>query len=122
MEDLPSWVPDWSNLRRASCFSLAKPSVPSAERATNFSHYCYRALGYCCLGFDFTADNALHVSGIRFDDIAQVGKSYLDLGRIGEEFGRTIRDWQTLGIGEDDRRAEYPYLPFKPRNTRNLAM
>ncbi len=96
---LPSWVPDWSNLKESSCFSLANPTVPSALRASVINHYYYRASGTRRAKFSITPDLGLRVKGIRFDSVSRTGTPLL--GLPGPTLERVIPDWKALACGED---------------------
>jgi len=106
----PSWVPDWSTLRKSSCFSLNKPPLRSAARLAIDNSYVYQASGGRHPEFEFLQGDTLRVSGIRVDTVTQVGEPYFDPSPPGEKFMRTIGDWQTIAFGEGDRRALDSYL------------
>ncbi|KAH8878816.1 HET-domain-containing protein [Thozetella sp. PMI_491] len=106
---LPSWVPDWSNLRTSSCFSLAEPSLPSAPAAALHKIYFYRASGDSRPTYEFLSNGSLLTSGIRVGQIAQVGECYAELGPPGDEFDHIIEDWKTLALGDNLSRALEPY-------------
>ena len=42
--------------------------------------------------------------------MTQVGEPYFDPTPPAEKFDRTIRDWQTIALGEGNRRAADPYV------------
>ena len=101
MTGLPSWVPDWSNLRRSSCSSLINPAVASPEKEAINPFYRYCASAGLLPSFSIPADNTLCMSAIRFDHIAQVGVPYLESGPPDWKFRDTIRQWQVLALGEE---------------------
>jgi hypothetical protein len=101
----PSWVPDWSALRKSSCFSLSKIPLRSAARLAISHSYAYQASGGRHPEFGFLQGDTLRVSGIRVDTVTQVGEPYFDPSPPGEKFDRTMEDWQTIALGEGDRRA-----------------
>ncbi len=74
----PSWVPDWSALRKSSCFSLSKLPLRSAARLAISNSYAYRASGGRYPEFDFLQGDTLRVSGIRVDTLTQLGEPYFD--------------------------------------------
>jgi hypothetical protein len=94
---LPSWVPDWSNLRETSCFSLANPTVPSAVRAMFINHYYYHASGTRHADFTITPSLGLQVAGIRFDSVSRMGEPSLG---FPQRLTAVIRGWQTLALGD----------------------
>jgi hypothetical protein len=105
---LPSWVPDWSNLRDTACFSFASPLVMSAERAAAGRLYLYHASGTRSQQQpEFTPNNGLRVMGIRFDDVSHVGKPWEE--GDSETMDRVLRDWMHLALGDELQRADGPY-------------
>jgi hypothetical protein len=104
---LPSWVPDWSNLRNTSCYSLARPSTVSAERARIQPPYIYRASGSRSQHPQITPNNTLRLTGIRFDAVSRVGEPYQE-GPL-EALDPVLHDWQTLALGEQYQRARHRY-------------
>jgi hypothetical protein len=107
---LPSWVPDWSDLRNGSCFVLGKLPSYSAARLAISKPYAYQASGGRRPEFEFLQGDTLRVSGIRVDTVVQVGEPYFDPSPPGEKFDRTIRGWQAIALGEGDRRALDSYM------------
>lgn len=106
----PSWVPDWSALRKSSCFSLSKLPLLSSARLAISNPYAYQASGGRHPDFGFLQGDTLRVSGIRVDTVTQVGEPYFDPRPPGEKFDRTIGDWQTIALGEGDRRTLDSYV------------
>jgi hypothetical protein len=104
---LPSWVPDWSNLRDTACYSLATPSVGSKQRAEIIRPYFYHVSGTKSQTPEVTPDNGLRVKGIRFDTVSQVGEPYE--GAPGEDISLVIEQWETLALGERRQRSTDSY-------------
>ena len=100
---LPSWVPDWSNLRETACHSLVNPTVPSAERARLVSTYYYRASGTRTAEPKITPGNSLWVTGLRFDSVSRVGVPFL-----GEGWKDVLQEWEALAFAGGS--AMHPYL------------
>ncbi len=100
---LPSWVPDWSNLRETACHSLANPTVPSPERARLTNPYYYHASGSRTAEISITPANSLRVTGIRFDSVSQMGVPFL-----GGGWKDVVKEWEDLAFAGGS--AMQPYL------------
>ncbi|KAB5527980.1 heterokaryon incompatibility protein-domain-containing protein [Coniochaeta sp. 2T2.1] len=102
---LPSWVPDWSNLKDSSTHEL----VPFKEMPPIYRRYNYSASADIPPEYDFSSDNILRVGGIRVDTIAQLGAGVRQL--IDAEVVESIwASWGDMVAAWDDGEYLGPYV------------
>lgn len=92
---LPSWVPDWSNLKDSSTQEM----VPFKKMPPFYKRYTYQASGKSDALFEFLPGDILHVVGIQLDGMAKLRQAFKDI-HGSNEFPQVFASWmQMAGAG-----------------------
>jgi hypothetical protein len=100
---LPSWVPDWSNMRERTAGLL-----PSFEHDPNqYGKYVYRASGNTKPNARFLRDDqVLSVSGVVFDTIVKMG----EWANNYQELIALLDPWKDLALGSNLKKEHDEYV------------
>ncbi|KAB5585122.1 heterokaryon incompatibility protein-domain-containing protein [Coniochaeta sp. 2T2.1] len=102
---LPSWVPDWSNLKDSFTHEL----VLFKEMPPIYRRYNYSASADIPPEYDFSSDNTLCTGGTRVDTIAQLGAGVRQL--IDDAAIESIwASWGDMVVAWDDGEYLGPYV------------
>jgi hypothetical protein len=101
--DLPSWVPDWSNLKENVSVGLA----PIEHGSYAYGRYVYNASKGPLTDYRLSEDSrTLQVLGAHVDVLSELGEVYDAWGSLRD----TVKRWGVLVLGEDYEDRFRPYV------------
>lgn len=111
LKNLPSWVPDWTNLWKTISFSLPPIDYyqpPPPELVDQLPvRYIYNASLGLKPDFHFVGSNELHGFAVRVDTIDRIGLPFLDRHPPGEVFYQTLLQWRTVALINSEEEDSY---------------